>query len=330
MRYGFGVFVLAAASIVAGCAGESFSGSAIPPGGLPSALQAPDAKTISGLYVGGANTWDVLAYRADNKKNGPPRCQIYDPGSTVNNLAVDGNGNVIIPTSGNEQFTVLVYSANKLCGKWLATIADPYGQPTNAVSNDAVNGTIAVGNIFDVSSQNGGSGSISLCTIKNGCTQNLGNPSLLYGVGGVAMDLNGNCWASGISPDYASSIVYFAGCAGSGVAATGVPSGEGIGGMDIDANGNLVVVGLPTSLYVLKGCNPACTVVGGPFTLKGGTTFGHLNQNSTEYAAADYQNSQIDIYKYSPKSLKFEYSFNNGLSASYGVEGVAFRPRSKE
>jgi hypothetical protein len=332
MRSRLGVLVFAlAASLVAGCSGaSSFSGSAIPPGGLPSALQSSSEKTISGLYVGGATTWDVLAYPAQNRKNGPPRCQIYDPGSTVNNLAVDPNGNLIIPTSGDEKFDILVYDSNKLCGKWLATLPDLYGQPTNAASNDAVNGTIAVGNIFDVSSENGGSGSITLCTIKAGCTQNLGNPNLLFAVGGVAMDLSGNCWASGISPEYSSSLVYFANCAGNGVAATGVPSGSGLGGLDIDVSGNIVAVGIPSSLYVFKGCNPACTVVGGPFPLRGSVTFGHLNENSTQYATGDYQSGQIDMYKYSSKSLTFEYSFNNGLSASYGVESAAFRPRSKE
>jgi hypothetical protein len=111
MRRGLGALVFSvAASTVAGCSGESFSGSSIPPGGLPSALQAPAAKAVAGMYVGGASTWDVLAYAADNKKNAAPRCQIYDPGSTVNNLAVDPNGNLIVPTSGFESFTVLVYS----------------------------------------------------------------------------------------------------------------------------------------------------------------------------------------------------------------------------
>jgi hypothetical protein len=331
MRCRLRVLVIAvAAALASGCGGPaSFAGSAIPPGSVADVLRTAPDKTIEGLYVGGASSWYVFAYAANNRKNQPPRCQIYDPGSTVNNLAVDSNGNLIVPNASMNQFSVLIYGSNKLCGKWLATLADPYGQPTNAASNDAVNGKIAVGNIFDIASENGGAGSLSICTMASGCTQNLGNPGL-FAVGGVAMDLKGNCWASGFSSSYASALIYFKQCAGPGVAATGFAAGSGFGGMDIDGSGNLVIVGIPTSLYVYKGCDPKCRLVGGPFPLQGSTTFGHLNGNSSAYAAADYQNSQIDVYRYSPKSLTFDYSFNSGLTPSYAVEGAAYRPRSKE
>jgi len=36
------------------------------------------------------------------------------------------------------------------------------------------------------------------------------------------------------------------------------------------------------------------------FPLRGNGTYGHLNKGSTEFAAANSQNSSIDIYKYSP------------------------------
>jgi hypothetical protein len=285
--------------------------------------RAAPARVRSGIYVAQFFSSYVYGYPLDNSKNGPPICNVYNPYQSVNDIAVDGHGNLLVPLEVPNE--ILVYKGTKLCGPWSATIADPYGQPTGAAANDAVHGTIAVANIFDLS----GSGSISLCTVSGGCTTNLTNPDL-YEVGGVAMDERGNCWASGLNVSYVSVLIYFAGCTGPGVAATGVAQTQGYGGLDIDKDGNLVAVSIPNSLYVYRGCRPTCKLVGGPFALEGGTIFGHLNKNSTFFAAGDYQYGQVDIYTYKPKSLTYFYSFNNGLSASNDVGGAAYSPRSKE
>jgi hypothetical protein len=142
--------------------------------------------------------------------------------------------------------------------------------------------------------------------------------------------LHGDCWASGETTSYTSSLIYFAGCTGSGVAATGFAQTLAFGALDIDKNGNLVVISVPTSLYVYKGCKPKCKLLGGPFTLEGSSTFGHLNEDSTSFAVGDYQYSQVDIYSYRPTSVTYRYSFNNGLTPSQLVEGAAYDPRSKE
>ncbi|HEY2476443.1 MAG TPA: hypothetical protein VGI19_16815 [Candidatus Cybelea sp.] len=285
--------------------------------------QAAPAKARSGIYVAEFSAPYVYGYPLDNSKNGPPICNIYNPIESVNDIAVDGNRNLLIPVEIPNE--ILIYKGSKLCGPWAATVADPYGQPTGAAANDALHGTIALANIFDIS----GPGSISLCTVSAGCTQNLTNPNL-YETGGVAMDRHGNCWASGLNAGYSSVLIYFAGCSGAGVAATGIASTQGYGGIDIDKHGNLVIVSIPSDLYVYKGCKPKCKKVGGPFALEGGTIFGHLNQNSTAFAAGDNQYGQVDIYSYTPTSVTYQYSFNNGLSGSAQVGGAAYSPRSKE
>jgi hypothetical protein len=285
--------------------------------------RAAPAKVRSGIYVAEFSSSYVYGYPLDNSKNGPPICNVYNPYQSVNDIAVDGGGNLMIPLE--EPNEVLIYKGTKLCGPWAATIADPYGQPTGAAANDAIHGTIALANILDLS----GPGSISLCTVSGGCTANLTNPDL-YEVGGVAMDKRGNCWASGLNASYVSALIYFAGCAGAGEAATGIAQTQGYGSLDIDKDGNLVVVSIPSSLYVYRSCKPKCKLVGGPFSLEGGTIFGHLNKQSTSFAAGDYQYGQVDIYSYAPKSLTYRYSFNNGLSASLEVGGAAYSPRSKE
>ncbi len=82
----------------------------------------------------------------------------------------------------------------------------------------------------------------------------------------------------------------------------------------------------PGVLYYFKGCNPICAPVSGPLPLVGNGTYVHLNKDSTGSAVADTQFSSIDVYKFKPTSLHFEYSFNGGLS---GIEGVAYNPRAK-
>ena len=117
----------------------------------------------------------------------------------------------------------------------------------------------------------------------------------------------------------------------------GFPATGEAGGLDIDSRGNLVLInsgvvnhGAP-AVYVEAGCDPKCMLVAGPLPMQGTGFYGHLNKDSTEFAAADSQNGTIDVYAYSPTSLTYMYSFGNGLqSGSTGVGGVAYNPRSKE
>jgi hypothetical protein len=83
-------------------------------------------------------------------------------------------------------------------------------------------------------------------------------------------------------------------------------------------------------VYVYSGCKPACKAIGGPFPLKGTAVYGHLNEDSTSFAAADYQYGQVDVYRYSPTAITYRYSFNNGISVNSGIVGAAYNPRSRE
>jgi hypothetical protein len=152
----------------------------------------------------------------------------------------------------------------------------------------------------------------------------------MFIVASVLMDKAGDCWASGATQSGAATLTYFAGCTGNGAAATGYMNTY-FGGLDIDKYGNIVSISaFDSKLYIYSGCNPACTLVGGPFALQGQSLFGHVNAQSMIYAAADFQNGQIDVYHYSASGPTYWYSFNNGLDASALVEGVAVAPRSKK
>ncbi|HVN68238.1 MAG TPA: hypothetical protein VMU38_01095 [Candidatus Binatia bacterium] len=278
----------------------------------------PDKKAKGGIY--GSQFFAALINGYKTNGSGPI-CS--ETASYPNSIAVDGKGNLIDPDGGSR--TIIVYKGPGMCGPSVGSTSDNYGQPSDATSPNAATGTIVVGNIFDTS----GAGSISLCTLSGGCTTNLTNANM-YEVAGVAQAKNGDCWASATSSGGTATLTYFAGCTGAGQAATGFVNAY-YGGLDIDKAGNLVSIDAFTpALRVYKGCNPTCTLVGGPFALNGDSVYGHLNKKSTEFVAGDYANGELDVYKYKPTGLTYQFSITSGFNASDDVEGAAFNPRSKE
>jgi hypothetical protein len=290
-------------------------------------VQAP-ASARGGIYVNdySDSASHVYGYRADNKRNRSPICN--ESTSYTGDIAVDTKGNLIVP----EGYNVAVFKGPGMCGPELGTFGTGWsGYAVDAVSADAADGMIAVAAI-----QNGsGPGSIELCTLKAGCGSYLRSAGMNL-VFGVAVAKNGDCWASweqGPSYSYSAALTYFKGCSGSGLATTGYKN-PATGGLDIDKDGNIVSISCPLlhcstpAVYVYSGCKPACRKLGAPFSLEGTAAYGHLNADSTRFAAADSEYGQVDIYKYSPTAITYLYSFNNGLSTS--IVGAAYSPPSRE
>jgi hypothetical protein len=289
---------------------------------LPLSLE-PDAQSAGGIYASEVYATDVWGFPEKNNHNRKAMCVITHV-EGANGIAVDGAGNLIDPDGGTD--TVVVFKGPKMCGPKAGSVADPYGQPSDAASADAINGTIVVANISDT---NKTPGSVSRCTLAHGCKTNLRNPNMDE-VAGVALARNGDCWASATDAKGSATLTYFKGCLGKGLKAGGYRNAY-YGGLDIDKGGNLVSLSYQDAkLYVYKGCNPKCTLVGGPFKMKGEATFGHLDATSTRLVTGDFQYGQIDVYNYSPTRVRFAYSFNRGFSPSELVEGAAFNPRSSE
>jgi hypothetical protein len=280
---------------------------------------------VGGIYVSEYYSTEVYEYSHKNTSNNGPNCS-YTGVSYPNDIAADRHGNVIIPDGATR--TVKVYKGMGMCGSEIGAINDIYGQPSDAAAGNAQSGTVAVANVFDVYT---GGGSVSVCSMKGGCTNNLIN-SNMYEVFGVAMYKNGDCWASSYSPSGTAELTWFQGCTGPGQTATGYLNTYP-GGLDIDTNGNLIALSaFDGTAYVYSGCNPTCTLVNGPQPLEGMSTFGHFNRQAMAFVAADWQNGQVDIYKYNKTSstLKYWYSFNNGLNASDEVLGATFAPSSEQ
>jgi hypothetical protein len=287
----------------------------LPNGGAPGGLKR-------GLYVLASS--NIYGFPANSRDNKPPFCSFTSPSNPPsNNIAFDTKGRMIVPSYAAA--TIAVYAAPtspKACGKLVGVIRDPYGQPVDAASVDAVSGRIVVAADPE---------QVDVCTLRRGCTKSFDAPNL-DPIASIALSRNGDCWAEGDGVSGPGTLDYFKGCDGAGQGTTGYfGDGDNYGGLDIDKHGNIVSILAnyhnSPAVYVYSGCNPACSTLGGPLPLRGNGTYGRLNEDSTEFAAADYQNSSIDVYKYSPRSLTFEYSFSSGLS---DVEGVAFNPSAQQ
>jgi hypothetical protein len=302
------------------------------PAALPtnSALgQEADRPSVRrGFYVSGGV--DVLGYHNPKKRNGPI-CKLKGLLS-VNDVGIDFNGDLIVPDANNS--FIDVYRGPGLCGPLIGSFREPYGNPVDAASADAINGTIFVA---DIGVAGAPRGSILRCTLAKGCDTRLTNPKMVA-VFALAVARDGDCWALGTSNGFEPrlNLTYFKKCLGGGQQATGFKA-EFVGNLDIDSAGNLVVIyrccvflhPKTTVVRIYKGCNPRCKHAGGPFsTDRGGAYCGHLNENSTELAIANPATQEVDIYKYSTAALTFLYSFDTPVKTL--INCVAVLPRSSE
>jgi hypothetical protein len=270
-----------------------------------------------------------------NKDNDPPVCS--PPGSryNVNGIAADTRGNLIVPGSskpGGDAGTwfVSVYQGAAqpmICGALLGAIPVTTGQPVDAAAINAATGSIAVSEINFTTKE----GEIVICTLATmSCGAPITNPDIRGYSAGVAMDASGNCWLStarkvtnGIPAGF--RLIYWPGCTGSGMVATGTKQGS-YGGLFIDKAGNLGAFdAFNSKLHVYSGCNPACHEVG-VFKLAGQSFYGNLNGAGGQLTVGDVSNGSVDVYRYDLSNFMLRFSFNNGLNRSRIVESGIVSP----
>ncbi|HZY95974.1 MAG TPA: hypothetical protein VFE35_02605 [Candidatus Cybelea sp.] len=324
-RVGYPMGACAIVAVLSGC-----GGSVPPPAASSAAMRsqissAPGVMVDKGLYATVLNGGKVYGYPIDNSRNKPPFCTV--DGVRPSDVAVDGKGNLIVPSENGYTGTVTVFKGPSMCGPKLGSVTNPYGRPTDAAAGaDATTGTFIVGSFNGPGGDN--PGSVAVCTLKGGCTSTLSNPMAQY-VGAVALARNRDCWASAETVGYNAILIYHRGCGKKGVPAKHFLN-HSLGGLDIDSQGHLVAISsTDAKLYVYSGCNPDCSLVGGPFALRGSPQFGHLNESSTRLAVGSGSPAEVDVYAYSPTHVRLLYSFNKGLGiGSYAA--AAYNPRSKE
>jgi hypothetical protein len=296
------------------------------PAGIFHGNPMPDKKKKSKglIYVSSFAGDSVFGFTTAGKSS----CSINTGDEAINGNAADPKGNLILPLGAAR--TVSVYKPN--CGAEIgASFADNDGQPSSASSFNAATGTIAIGNITSTAT---GVGSVDVCTVSGGCTSNITSSNITGYGGGVLLDTKGNCYLTSENASFtASTMTYWAGCKGSGTAVTGWKNTY-YGSITLDKKGNIDAIdfegGGTGQLWVYKGCNPACTLVGGPFALHGYAIFGSVNKKGNTFGAVEFETGEVDLYKYSPTKLTYTSSFSSGFSATDEAEGFAFAPSVKK
>ena len=194
--------------------------------------RAAPAALRKGVYVAEYYTNTILGFDwATMQQNRPPICSI--PAAFVVNVATDTAGNLIDPDGGSRSVTV--FRGPKMCGTELGSFADSTGQPSDAATLDAANGTIYVANL-QASLQ--AYGNVSVCTLAGGCTGVLSNKAIAGQLFAVAEDPAGNVYASGYANASGSgaSLVWWKNGAGKG-GVIGTYRNSSPGGLEVTSTG---------------------------------------------------------------------------------------------
>ncbi len=275
-----------------------------------------------------------------NKDNNGPVCSPAGNRYNVNGIASDEKGNLIVPGSSKpggantKDWNISVYAAGpqvEICGRLLGSIPDMTGQPVDAASFNATLAPIAVSEINFTTK----TGEIVLCTLSSlSCSAPITSSAITGYSAGVAMDSHGNCWLStakkvtnGIPAGF--RLVYWPGCTGDGMVATGTGGQSSYGGLFIDNDGNIGSFdAFNAKLHVYSGCNPQCSSVG-TFPLQGQSFYGLPNGSGHKLAVGDSTNGSCDVYNYSLPTFQLRYSFSAGLHHSRLVEACIFSPTNQ-
>jgi hypothetical protein len=275
-----------------------------------------------------------------NRSNMAPVCSPPGNRYNVNGIASDRRGNLMVPGSTRPgrggQWNVSVYLGDAqpmICGALIAAIPITSGQPVDASSVDVTRGAALIAiSVIDFTTRRG---EVLVCTVETVVRCAPSGPATSSAItgfsAGVVMDLSGNCWlstskrvANGIPVGF--RLVYWAGCAGNGVVATGTEGQSSYGGLFIDNAGNIGAFDAFNSrLHVYSGCNPACTRLAS-FRLRGQSFFGGLNGAGNRLAVGDSTNGSVDVYRYDLSNFEYLYSFNSGLRRSRLVMSGIFSP----
>jgi hypothetical protein len=326
--------------ILSGCAGGSPSAAGAIPysrefegnGAAPfHRTPAPDAAK-SGIYVSALNDVLVFGFKSNYRRGRGPMCTIYTGRIYPRGIAADAHGNLIVTRTFDD--SVAVYRGPGVCGRKLGEFRDPYGPPMTVASLNAATGTIVLGNAHFRGHLGRDVGGVVICTLQRGCTEKLKSPNITGYAWGVALAKNGDCWlTSENSGSTGAAMTYWKGCTGVGQPVTGFQNAW-YGSLSIDKQGNLVSIdflgGASGQLWVYSGCNPACTLVGGPFALEGNPLVGALNATGDTFGVIETSavtlGGYVDIYKYTPTKLTYEYSFDSSFAPVADPIGFAYSP----
>jgi hypothetical protein len=287
---------------------QSFIGS-----GHRAGLKLVDAAKIKAqLYVSQFATKAVNDYSAPNRGNAAPFCEITGT-NFVNSLGVDSSGTVWIP-QGNP---IKITSNGANCGPAGPTLTDPNGQPVDIAFDSQGTRYVA-----DIQNNSSGPGDISVYPPGYTSPTRTLTGSFVFAVIGVAVDSRDNVYMSFVDEKNHGSVIEFPQGQMPGKNLTEVHAGLTPGTVGFDRHDNLIIQDQGTRMTKIYA--PPYTGKHRKIALKGYTVQCSLNKRETALACADYENATVDVFRY--PSGKYLYSFNNGISASGELIGLAYDP----
>lgn len=274
----------------------------------PSWWREAPATVKEAVYVSdftGSGTNVILGFGPQNRKNNLPECTV--PGQMdVFGIASDASGNVYVPTFAGTTNIVNIYAPG--CGKLIAHVNDPYGNPSGA----AVRGSTFYVKDLD--------GSIPVCT-RSGCSSELTDPSIRSGSGGgVAVDCFGNVWASYYNQSFRIALIVWPHAKMPGHIVSGYANTSTPGGIAFDNHDNLLALdSMVVRTYTCKVRGAKCSRTGS-FPLQGKSIFGALNRANTDFQVTDQEHGSVDVYAY--PGLSYQYSYNRGPNGGLSPMGI--------
>jgi hypothetical protein len=143
---------------------------------------------------------------------------------------------------------------------------------------------------------------------------------------GIAVDVNGNVWASASTTTANASIIVWLGGAMPAHVIPNAHPGNGGGGIEFDNQGTMLVLDASDAAiytYKCRASHLACKELG-RWPLKYETFFGKLDRANSRFEAANGGSGAVDVYAY--PGFFYEYSYDNSLASQLDVVGIAALP----
>jgi hypothetical protein len=265
----------------------------------------------AGLAVAEFGGSSVLWFKQNDRKNQPPK--VCEPASSTNGIRIDRYGNLWVPDGKTD--TTTEYTPN--CGAAELTITDTDGEPAD-VGFDRKN-RVYILNLTGLYQ----TPTVDVYTAKGAARGSLTDPSFdeLFGVNS---DNHGNVFVSNLTSSNHGNVVEFKGgkmpgtqLSGISLALPGVPA--------FDSADNLIISDWGRATIDVFA--PPYSSAPKTAPLMGSSIWCALDHQQQQLYCGDAGHGSIDVYAY--PSLKYRYSFTNGLSASALVTGVAPDPPEK-
>jgi hypothetical protein len=276
----------------------------------------PKARAQSQLYVSSFYAKTLALFNIPNKHNEPPRCSL-GPVSDPYGLAVSTSHDLYEADGLTYSLNVFSPSTSDKCGALTLSVPIPDGTEPADVAIDNTHRvayvvTISPSSVYPIQEGSG--------TFEAPLHCNLYSTSFVD-----AADKEGNVFVAGRPNGTGQPVIVEFKKGKAPCEQLNVTGTTSAGGLIVDSKRNLIDIDYYAGILIYKPPykgSPSRTI-----SQQGHAVFGALDASNKRLYLADYVAGAIDVYDY--KTGKFLYSFDNGLTQSQDVQGVAVDPPQK-